>query len=314
MDNKPLVEKRADPWVYLHDGYYYFCGSVPGYKVIELRRAKNLTDLQSAEPKYIWSAHTSGPMSELIWAPELHYWQGKWYIYFAASDDAEIRDSNHHHNIFVLEGEGDNPLTAKWTEKGQVKTHQDSFSLDATVFEHNGDLYMCWAKLEPAIHNNSNLFLAKMKNPWTIEGKELLLSIPEYDWEEKGFKVNEGPAEITHDGKIIITYSASATDENYAMGMLWADQKSDLLNGYSWHKSAEPVFKSAPQNKLWGPGHNSFTKVNGRDVLIYHARPYTQIEGDPLNNPDRHAYAKYFDWKENGLPDFGEPGDKNQIQ
>ena len=314
MDNKPLVEKRADPWVYLHDGYYYFCGSVPGYKVIELRRAKKLTDLKDAEPKYIWSAHTSGPMSELIWAPELHFWRGKWYVYFAASDDAEVRDSKHHHNIFVLEGEGDNPLTAKWSEKGQVKTHQDSFSLDATVFEHNGDLYMCWAQLEPAIHNNSNLFLAKMKNPWTVEGKELLLSIPEYDWEERGFKVNQDPAKLQHYGKIIITYSASATDENYAMGMLWADQKLDLLDGYSWHKSEKPVFKSAPQNKLWGPGHNSFTKVNGKDVLIYHARPYTQIEGDPLNNPDRHAYAKYFNWKENGLPDFGEPGDKDQIQ
>ena len=123
MDNKPLVEKRADPWVYLHDGYYYFCGSVPGYKVIELRRAKKLTDLKDAEPKYTWSAHTSGPMSELIWAPELHFWRGKWYVYFAASDDAEVRDSKHHHNIFVLEGEGDNPLTAKWSEKGQVKTH-----------------------------------------------------------------------------------------------------------------------------------------------------------------------------------------------
>ncbi|MDB6255125.1 family 43 glycosylhydrolase [Lactobacillus amylovorus] len=313
--NTPLVEKRADPWVYLHtDGYYYFCGSVPGYQVIELRRARKLTDLKNAEIVNVWHAHKTGPMSKLIWAPELHYWKGKWYIYFAASDDESIRDDKHHHNIFVLEGEGDNPLTAKWTEKGKVKTHQDSFSLDATVFEHNGDLYMCWAQLEPAIHNNSNLFLARMKNPWTIEGKELLLSVPEYSWEQVGFKVNEGPAEISHEDKVIITYSASATDENYVMGLLWANKDADLLDGYSWHKSPTPVFKSSNGNKLWGPGHNSFTKVNGKDVLVYHARPYTQIDGDPLDNPDRHAYAKYFSWNEKGLPEFGKPGDENQIQ
>ncbi|WP_297819459.1 family 43 glycosylhydrolase [uncultured Lactobacillus sp.] len=313
MKPKPIVEKRADPWVIYHEGYYYFCGSVPGYQVIELRRAKTLNELQSAETVNIWQAHKTGPMSKLIWAPELHYINKKWYIYFAASDDENIRDKDHHHNIFVLEGIGENPLTAEWTEKGQVKTHQNSFSLDATVFENNGELYMCWAQLEPAIHNNSNLYLAKMYNPWTLSGKELLLSIPEYDWEMRGFSVNEGPAVIIHDDKIIITYSASATDENYAMGMLWAEKSNDLLDGFSWHKTKEPVFKSCEENKLWGPGHNSFTKVKDRDVLIYHARPYTQISGDPLDNPDRHAYAKYFRWNKDGLPDFGQPGDSEEI-
>ena len=30
--NKPLIEQRADPYVYKHtDGYYYFTGSVPQY-------------------------------------------------------------------------------------------------------------------------------------------------------------------------------------------------------------------------------------------------------------------------------------------
>ena len=58
-----------------------------------------------------------------------------------------------------------------------------------------------------------------------------------------GFKVNEAPAALIRNGKVIITYSASATDENYVMGLLWADEDSDLLNGYSWHKLKEPVFR-----------------------------------------------------------------------
>ena len=60
-----------------------------------------------------------------------------------------------------------------------------------------------------------------------------------------GFSVNEGPAVLTRNGKIFITYSGSATDENYAMGLLWADEHKNLLLKESWHKLSEPVFVSS---------------------------------------------------------------------
>ena len=41
-----------------------------------------------------------------------------------------------------------------------------------------------------------------------------MLSKPEFDWECRGFKVNEGPAVLVHGDKLFISYSASATDEN----------------------------------------------------------------------------------------------------
>ena len=77
----PIVIERADPWVYKHtDGYYYFTGSVPGYQEIEVRRAKSLNDLEQGERASVWHAHATGPMSSLIWAPEIHLIQGRWYI------------------------------------------------------------------------------------------------------------------------------------------------------------------------------------------------------------------------------------------
>ncbi|MDA5483519.1 alpha-N-arabinofuranosidase, partial [Yersinia intermedia] len=34
----PLIEQRADPFIYRHtDGYYYFTASVPEYDRLELR-------------------------------------------------------------------------------------------------------------------------------------------------------------------------------------------------------------------------------------------------------------------------------------
>lgn len=310
---KPFVLERADPWVYKHtDGYYYFTGSVPGYQSIEVRRATSLEGLETGERVLVWHAHDTGKQSQLIWAPEIHFIHGKWCIYYAASDDAEIRDQDHHHRMFVIENAAETPMNDQWVEKGQVITQFESFSLDATVFEHKNDLYYVWAQQDPRIPGNSNLYISKMENPWTLKGKQVLLSIPEYSWERIGFKVNEGPAAISRNGKVFLTYSASATDENYAMGLLWANEDSDLLNGYSWHKAKEPVFVSSERNHLYGPGHNSFTTVDGRDVLIYHARPEKNKQGDPLDNPNRHAHAQFFRWDEQGFPVFGEPGE-NQV-
>ena len=82
----PLVFQRADPCIYRHtDGYYYFTASVPAYDCIEIRRSRTLEGLEDAAPFTAWVHHASGEMSHLIWAPEIHYLRGKWYIYFAAA-------------------------------------------------------------------------------------------------------------------------------------------------------------------------------------------------------------------------------------
>lgn len=308
--NNPIVMERADPWVYKHtDGYYYFTGSVPGYQEIEVRRAKSLNELEEGERASVWHAHPTGEMSKLIWAPEIHFIQGKWYIYFAAAGSSEVAKGTFQHRMYALECADENPLTGNWVEKGQVKTAFESFSLDATVFELNGKLYYVWAQKDPEIPGNSNLYLSEMENPWTLKGEQIMLSIPEYDWEKIGFLVNEGPAVIIRNGKVFITYSGSATDENYCMGLLWADETADLMKKESWNKSKEPVFKTSEKNKKFGPGHNSFTvsEDGTKDILIYHARPQIVLEEEPLDVPDRHANGQVFTWDEDGFPVFGEP-------
>ena len=89
--------------------------------MIELRRAKSLNELEHAASLIVWQAHEEGPMSELIWAPEVHYINGKWYIYFAASNHKTIRDESHHHRMFVLENQHIDPMNTDWIEKGQIK-------------------------------------------------------------------------------------------------------------------------------------------------------------------------------------------------
>lgn len=306
----PVVIQRADPWIYKHsDGYYYFTASVPEYDRIELRRSLTIQGLANAAPVVCWRKYDEGPMSANIWAPEIHFIAGKWYIYFAAARTTETKDGLFDHRMFVLENESANPLEGTWTEKGQLRTDWESFSLDATTFEHRGVRYLVWAQKDPAIAGNSNLYIAPMSNPWTIRGPQVCLTIPEYEWETIGFLVNEGPAVLKRNGRVFISYSASATDHHYCMGLIWADENSDLLNPASWTKSPVPVFRTDEEAGQFGPGHNSFTVAeDGKtDLLVYHARNYKEIVGDPLYDPNRHTRVQAFGWDAEGMPVFGKP-------
>ena len=113
--NKPRILQRADPYVYRHtDGNYYFTASIPAYDRIVLRRSETLAGLKDAEEVTVWEKHKEGIMSEHIWAPELHYLDGKWYIYFAGGDKDDIWAIR----PYVLECADTDPLTGAWTEKG----------------------------------------------------------------------------------------------------------------------------------------------------------------------------------------------------
>ena len=120
--NEPWILQRADPYVYEKDGWYYFTASVPAYDSIVLRRAKKLADLPQAEEVVIWKKHESGPMSKHIWAPELHYLEGKWYIYFAGGEEEDIWKIR----PYVLECQGQDPLADAWVEKGKMQLGMNS--------------------------------------------------------------------------------------------------------------------------------------------------------------------------------------------
>lgn len=306
----PIVLQRADPFIYRHsDGYYYFTGSYPLYDRIVLRRARTLNELQDAKEVAVWYKPETGPLSELIWAPEIHRANGKWYLHFAAAPNRNIDDNTFNHRMYVLENASENPFEGEWLEKGEVKTGMSTFSLDATTFFHKGEQYYVWAQQDVNIKGNSNLYIAKMENSWTLKTEPVMLSKPELSWEIQGFWVNEGPAVLIKNGKVFITYSGSATGVEYCMGMLTADEDADLLDPEVWTKSQEPVFQSCLENGQYGPGHNSFTESeDGQEtILVYHARDYTEIKGDPLYDPNRHARAKKVEWDENGNPVFGKP-------
>ena len=300
-----LIPQRADPCIFLApDGTYYFTASVPDFDLIEICRAASIEALPDAPTRVVWRKHAEGPMSKYIWAPEIHLVDGVWCIYFAAAGEEPDNKGVFSHRTYCLQCHGD-PMVDEWVEAGQMKTGWESFTIDSTTFVANGKSYFCWAQRDYAIPGNSNLYIAEMLSATELKLPATLLTVPEYDWECIGYLVNEGPSVLKHNGKLYLTYSGSATDENYAMGMLTADEDADLLCKDSWTKSPVPVMVTDPAHQIYGPGHNSFTKdKEGRDLLVFHARPYPGFQGTPLSDPNRHCHVWPVEYDEDDRPVF----------
>lgn len=307
--NQPFIEQRADPYIYRHtDGTYYFTASVPEYDRIVLREADTLAGLKEAKEKTLWTKHESGPQSLHVWAPEIHYIDGGWYIYYAAGD----KDDEWAIRPYVLKCGGEDPMKDEWTEMGMIQAAEDdpfsfhAFSLDATVFRQRGDYYYIWAEKTGVGKQISNLYIARMETPVKLATAQVLLTTPDYDWERVGFWVNEGPDILEHGDKLFLTYSASETGEAYCMGMLYADKDADLLDPASWTKLRYPVLRSDADKGIYGPGHNCFVKADDgvTDLCVYHARPYKEVEGNPLYDPNRHAMIMRMKYDEEGFPVF----------
>jgi len=306
----PLVRQRADAQIFRHDGSYYMMASVPEYDRLIIRRASTLAGLRSAEETVVWRRPASGRMAGYIWAPELHLIDGRWHIYFAAGDS----DDKFRIRTYVLRAAGFDPLSSTWELLGKLETPWDTFTLDSTIFEHRGVRYISWAQHEPGIGNNTNVYLAPLATPTTLARSPARLTVPTLDWEIQGFKVNEGSAFLARNGRLFMTYSASATDARYCLGLLTAPDDADIMNPAAWTKSLEPVFVSSAATGVYGPGHNSFTlDEEGHDLLVYHGRDYEKIVGDPLFDPNRHTRIQRLYFQADGTPDFGIPAGNGAL-
>jgi GH43 family beta-xylosidase len=192
----PILPSGADPWITYKDGYYYYTNTLGDSLIIW--KTKDIADLRNAPKKTIWVPPAGSSYSRDIWAPEIHFINNKWYMYFAADDGR-----NRNHRLYVLENASPDPLLGKWIFKGQLAESSNKWAIDGSVFGHNGHLYLIWAGWEGDENGQQNIYIARMKNPWTVEGKRVKISSPQYDWEKYGdlndadnpphVDVNEGP-------------------------------------------------------------------------------------------------------------------------
>lgn len=300
----PLLAAAPDPWVYQKGGFYYFMSTTGGN--LTLRKTAKMAQLSAAPSTIIWTPPSTGSYSNHIWAPEIHFLDNKWYVYFTAGP----RDCCAGQRTWVLENSAADPTTGTWTERGRIFNEQEDFwAIDGTILEQGGKRYFLWSGHQGASNGaaTQRLYISEMSNPWTLSGPRVELSKPDYEWEKQGEPdVNEAPQVLRRNDKTFIVYSAShCNTDDYALGLLTAASTADPLNPKSWTKTATPVFVKNPTANAYGPGHNAFFKsADGtEDWLIYHANSSAgQGCGDA-----RSTRMQKFTWNTDGTPNFGQP-------
>ncbi|MDO3409994.1 family 43 glycosylhydrolase [Saccharibacillus sp. CPCC 101409] len=291
-----VMQDGADPFMYRHtDGFYYFTKTTGNN--VTLWRSSTLTGVDAGDTRAI----TTGGSG--VWAPELHYINGAWYIYYAKDDG-----DNANHRMYVMQNTSANPMEGAWVDKGQITDSTNRWAIDGTVLQSGGQLYFIWSGWEEGVNVRQILYIAHMSNPWTIDSARTEIARPSYNWETNySPNVNEGPQILVKGDTINVVYSASGSwTDDYSLGLLTAKTNSNLLNASSWTKRSTQVFKTG--NGVYGPGHASFTKSpNGQeDWIVYHA---AKRQGSGW---DREVRAQKFTWNADNTPNFGSPVNPNQ--
>jgi GH43 family beta-xylosidase len=274
-----------DPWIVPYDGSYLLVQAAGGNRRIVVKRFTDIDRMDRNTETVIWSPTGPGSHSRHVWAPELHHLDGRWYVYFAASDG---RSANHRTYALVA----DSPL-GRYEALGPVADpSHDVWAIDLTVFPHEGALYGVWSGWEgPDDGFPQNLYIAPMSDPCTISGERRCLSRPEHGWEMSVAPVNEGPEVIRHpgSGRLFMLFAADASwTQAYKTGLLEWDG-GDVADPASWHKLPRPFFT--------GGGHGCVVDTPAGARLVYHRK----LSGDP-GWADREIRSAPLEWRADGYP------------
>lgn len=295
----------ADPWMLKHKGEYIYCYS--SKNSILVSRSSKMTE--KGEIKVIWKAPAVGWNRSCVWAPEIHFIKGRWYVYYAAGESGPPFI---HQRTGVLRSKTEN-VFSEYEDMGVLYTGDNPgnpssniWAIDMTVFKHHGKLYAVWSgwiKQENTDATPQHLYISEMKNPYTLKGLRVKLSSPVEGWETGGpLNLNEGPEILKNGDNVFVVYSCRESWlAEYRLGMLQLiNPDGDLTDPANWKKIG-PVFQGS--SKVFGTGHCSFVKSpdNTEDWIIYHSKKSTKPGWE------RDVRMQPFRWNPDGTPFFGAP-------
>ncbi|MEU6422972.1 glycoside hydrolase family 43 protein [Streptomyces spiralis] len=281
----PVRQHVSDPYVIQYGGYYYMTstdGCDAGYLCVW--KSATITGFATAEKYDVFRIPAGQSNSAEVWAPEIHYVQGRFYIYYTATSAGDGAG----HRLFVLQAVGGDPA-GPYTEAdtgyahGQLHESSDLWAIDPTVFAgSDGRLYIAWSGWPTANAHQQNIYLATMSDPLHISGNRVQISAPTRPWETVdlpdspssgtvgNFPVNEGPEVFRHGNRSYLTFSASfCGTRSYAVGLL-TNTDGNLLDPSSWAKTG-PVFKYHG-NVLGSASFQAITSPDGNeDWFLVHS-------------------------------------------
>ncbi|KAF2128692.1 glycoside hydrolase family 43 protein [Dothidotthia symphoricarpi CBS 119687] len=278
----------SDPQIVVSGGYYYLMTTT--WTNLKITRATTIEGLKTGETKTVWTDTNSNRCCNM-WAPELHYLDGAWYIYYTAGSSANLDLQRVH----VVKG-GATPFDS-YSYLAQMTS---AWGIDGSIVRFNtwGN-FLTWSCMAGDLQS---ICIASLSSPGKI-GTTKVLSTPAAAWETHGSPVMEGPVALYHGGKTFIAYSASyCWTPDYSLGLLTWNGSGDPSLSASWKKTG-PFLTSANGN--YGAGHNAFfNSPDGTEIWnVYHATANSAGACDG----SRYTMVQKVNWNSDGSPNFGSP-------
>ncbi|MCD0461866.1 sulfatase-like hydrolase/transferase [Roseiconus lacunae] len=301
------IGEGADPWVVKdpNQDRYLWCFS-DGNRGIAIHTSPSLTSFGTKH--VVWEAPETGPYSKEVWAPELHFLDGHWHVYFAASDG-----NNANHKAYVLRSKTSDPIGdyelfgPMATGDGPDRNSPNVWAIDMTVLEHQGQRYAIWSGWDAPGTDQQYLYIAAMKSPTELTGPRVrLCDNADYLWERTEERIDsrglhEGPEVFKAKGRVALVYSCGASWlPTYKLGLLEL-VGDDPLKPSSWKKRPQPVFQSTAAT--YGVGHSCFVpSLDGKQWWhVFHAKR------DRQPGWRRSIYVQPMKVGRRGFPLFDEP-------
>jgi GH43 family beta-xylosidase len=272
--NPVYPEMFADPFVLRHEGMYYAYGTGPG-----AADGRQVPVLRSADMVQ-WEAigHALVPPGGLpddlhIWAPEVAFHEGRFYMYYSAGEGAAEGTDQKLRVALAERPEG------PFVDAGKLLVPEQPFSIDAHPFrDADGQWYLFYCvdflELEDDQRAGTGIVagaprtVVRPHHDWHVFRKGRSMYGGVYDWHTV-----EGAALQVHDGKYYCFYSGGAWEkDNYGVSWVVADHP---LGPYLRPEGGEQalLMRTPRDGQLLGPGHNSFTlSPDGSEAwIVYHA-------------------------------------------
>lgn len=262
-----------DPFILPYDGKYYLYGT----RAVNTWEKKSLDvigfdvyvseDMENwSEPKEIFSYFDGFWGDRQYWAPEVHYYKGKFYLFASFTSDSTHRGTA----ILVC----DTP-DGRFTEHSdKAITPWDWECLDGTLYVENDTPYIVFCHEWTQIKDGTVCALQLTPDLKKAVGKPIELwraSTPSwvYSWSGEGDYVTDGPFMWRVDGELICIWSSFTDGNEYCEAISRSDNGSILGK---WTIDEELLFSK-------DGGHGMlFTDFSGNINFVYHTPNSTPDE------------------------------------
>lgn len=291
-----LPTSVADPFVMKWKGEYYLYTT--GNPILAFK-STDLVNWEEIGPVLYGSDDEDAWNQTDVWAPEVVYRNGKFYMNYTATEaspDWRVEEMARRIGIAV----SDSP-EGPFEDLGEPVT--PGWGIDSHVFldPDTGKEYMFYSYFYEPRHPGAGLVVDAMPSVTEVAGKPSHVTRGTEPWEDKKGNpnqgslryTNEGPTVLKRDDRYYMMYSGGSWDlPTYSLAYAVSDTViQGGLDGPGWEKVMPPLLQST--DMVQAPGHNSVTKApnNVDDITAYHARVV------PFKGPgDRETFIDRVYW------------------